>query len=674
MKKRKWLALILSTVMVLSTSGITSVAETVSDQSQSKAQSSNVKVMTDSDAEPATPSNATYVYNEKELQEAVKKDGEIFLMQEVALSERLVIPKNVEIDLIGGTISYSNGSELDQEKELIFISDGAYVKFIDVTVDASGQNCLIKNSYGSYTDYYAIKTVSGSRVVLDHVNIMCNDENSQIVNPRKRGLSIGGVCNMRSGTITGFPDAGVCIFGKLVMYGGEIFNNGWHKEEKFSGNGAVINVKNFVMMDGSLHDNIAGVINMSNFEMSGGQIAYNNNGLVNLDQDAQSGEKHFPKAFLNGGEIGENKNFAIRNKNSGEVTINGTLISGRQSELEKQIMTASLGEEKDVCVVWNQDGSTLNLNGGSIYSQLPGEVAIFNDQTSHVVMTDGEIWTTGDHSMAIKNKNASAAAVKISGGVLGVTGEGSQLFDSNGYIEVTEDVAIAGEEVGKYLIAVFSGEGGTVTPNTQLATTGDTIHFTFTPNSGYRVAEIKVDGISKGAVTSYDLVVEGRHTIEATYVKKTSSGGGSSGGSSSGGSSHTSTSKKTTAAIPETPGTWQQDQNGWRMTAGDGSAYTNTWVYKNSQWYWIGSEGYMLQGWNLINGKWFYLTPTTGEMKVGWILDNGIWYFSDDSGVRQNGWIQNVGRWYYLDEEGKLIVNGTTPDGYTVDGTGAWIE
>ena len=52
---------------------------------------------------------------------------------------------------------------------------------------------------------------------------------------------------------------------------------------------------------------------------------------------------------------------------------------------------------------------------------------------------------------------------------------------------------------------------------------GTTKTFTITPNSGYRIADVKVDGISVGAVDSYTFEkVVADHTIVVTFEKKSS--------------------------------------------------------------------------------------------------------------------------------------------------------
>ena len=59
-------------------------------------------------------------------------------------------------------------------------------------------------------------------------------------------------------------------------------------------------------------------------------------------------------------------------------------------------------------------------------------------------------------------------------------------------------------------------------------------------------------------------------------------------------------------------------------------------------------------------------------MAKGWVKDNGSWYYLKDSGAMATGWIKDNGKWYYLASSGKMLRNTYTPDGYYVDGSGAW--
>ena len=76
-----------------------------------------------------------------------------------------------------------------------------------------------------------------------------------------------------------------------------------------------------------------------------------------------------------------------------------------------------------------------------------------------------------------------------------------------------------------------------------------------------------------------------------------------------------------------------QDTAGWTFKKTDGSYSTNEWERINGSWYYFGGAGYMVTGWKLVGGKY-----------------------------------------YYFDVSGAMLANTTTPDGYKVDASGAWIQ
>ena len=98
---------------------------------------------------------------------------------------------------------------------------------------------------------------------------------------------------------------------------------------------------------------------------------------------------------------------------------------------------------------------------------------------------------------------------------------------------------------------------------------------------------------------------------------------------------------------PVKNGTWTQDKNGvWHYTSSE--TFRNTWGYivnpyaregqNTADWFWFDQKGNMLTGWQFIKGKWYYLNPT----KDGTL--------------------------------GACQLGGVTPDGWTVDESGAWVE
>ncbi len=72
----------------------------------------------------------------------------------------------------------------------------------------------------------------------------------------------------------------------------------------------------------------------------------------------------------------------------------------------------------------------------------------------------------------------------------------------------------------QYTITASAGPNGSISPAGSVSiTSGSNGQFTITPDAGYRVADVVVDGVSKGAVTSYLFrQVIGNHTISASFT------------------------------------------------------------------------------------------------------------------------------------------------------------
>ena len=59
-------------------------------------------------------------------------------------------------------------------------------------------------------------------------------------------------------------------------------------------------------------------------------------------------------------------------------------------------------------------------------------------------------------------------------------------------------------DASSYKITVNVGENGSVLPNPSLTVSaGSSQILQFVPNSGFRVLDVKIDGVSKGAITSW---------------------------------------------------------------------------------------------------------------------------------------------------------------------------
>ncbi|HEU2859272.1 TPA: MBL fold metallo-hydrolase [Streptococcus pneumoniae] len=116
---------------------------------------------------------------------------------------------------------------------------------------------------------------------------------------------------------------------------------------------------------------------------------------------------------------------------------------------------------------------------------------------------------------------------------------------------------------------------------------------------------------------------------------------------------------------------WNEIKGEWYYFAPSGEMKTG-WVKDKEAWYYMDSTGIMKTGEIEVAGHHYYLEES-GAMKQGWLKKANDWYFYKTDGSRAIGWIKDKDKWYFLKENGQLLVNGKTPEGYTVDSSGAWL-
>lgn len=54
--------------------------------------------------------------------------------------------------------------------------------------------------------------------------------------------------------------------------------------------------------------------------------------------------------------------------------------------------------------------------------------------------------------------------------------------------------------------------------------------------------------------------------------------------------------------------------------------------------------------------------------------DSADWSYLNADGYAATGWFEIGDQWYFSDENGSLLTNTVAPDGYRVDGSGAWVH
>ena len=86
-----------------------------------------------------------------------------------------------------------------------------------------------------------------------------------------------------------------------------------------------------------------------------------------------------------------------------------------------------------------------------------------------------------------------------------------------------DDYPIVIPSVTYYSISASAGNGGSISPSgTTSVRRGDSQSYSISPSAGYEISNVKVDGASMGAISSYTFSnVTSNHSISATFVKKT---------------------------------------------------------------------------------------------------------------------------------------------------------
>lgn len=91
--------------------------------------------------------------------------------------------------------------------------------------------------------------------------------------------------------------------------------------------------------------------------------------------------------------------------------------------------------------------------------------------------------------------------------------------DDDGAMDsTTENIVVNEVVITTYTITATAGDNGTIDPETATINAGSNQTFTITPNSGYEVADVLVNGFSEGAVDTYEFInLQANSTISASF-------------------------------------------------------------------------------------------------------------------------------------------------------------
>jgi hypothetical protein len=105
--------------------------------------------------------------------------------------------------------------------------------------------------------------------------------------------------------------------------------------------------------------------------------------------------------------------------------------------------------------------------------------------------------------------------VRVDGQPVAMTGTDEYTFPS---VTAVHAISVSFKQL-TYMVTVTAGAHGSVTPGSGPVAWGSTPEYAITPDEGFAVADVLVDGASVGAVTSYQFAaVTAGHTLAASFV------------------------------------------------------------------------------------------------------------------------------------------------------------
>lgn len=174
----------------------------------------------------------------------------------------------------------------------------------------------------------------------------------------------------------------------------------------------------------------------------------------------------------------------------------------------------------------NQHFLNLSTGYGNVYTQA-GRSYIFTSSAGQIATVTPSSGTYGSISPSTPQTIISGQTTSfmltpnIGYHIDSVTGCNGTL-NGNLYTTgpVTADCAVTATFANTFVITASTGANGSITPSgTVTVNAGANGTFTITPNSGYAVSDVLVDGVSMGPVTSYTFTnVEANHIISVTFA------------------------------------------------------------------------------------------------------------------------------------------------------------
>jgi uncharacterized protein YjdB len=166
----------------------------------------------------------------------------------------------------------------------------------------------------------------------------------------------------------------------------------------------------------------------------------------------------------------------------------------------------------------------VNLDG----APADGAIVTITDTVTGAFLTDtvgaaGNSGTSGFYSFSLDGLSIAAAnghQITVSATINALTGTTSFIYNNPPVYFVPTTINIVTPPATTFTITSSAGANGSITPlGPTVANSGSSSTFTITPNTGFNILDVLVDGASVGPVASYTFTnITANHTIAASFT------------------------------------------------------------------------------------------------------------------------------------------------------------
>ena len=202
------------------------------------------------------------------------------------------------------------------------------------------------------------------------------------------------------------------------------------------------------------------------------------------------------------------------------VSTSVSITGGGSQEVVVQVTVpsgAAVGSVAHVMLSAN-DGTTTASDTGSVCAAAPGSLTITASAgAGGLISPSGSLLTTSGSNASFTITPASGyhiADVLVDGVSVGAV-------STYTFFTVSADHTISASFAVDITISASAGAGGSISPlGSTIVSINSSQTYTITPNAGYHIQDVLVDGVSVGAVTSYTFTnISVSHTIAASFAQ-----------------------------------------------------------------------------------------------------------------------------------------------------------